>query len=125
MKKPEQGLAGRFLTYGPPHVLADCGKFVTQADKDSCRHENQRVVEEPYQAVIRIRNLSTGETQKVALDAAGAYRVVLIPGQYEVCLEGECSDPLEVRIGNFSTYGQRLPRPETGKAPADTGHPAP
>jgi hypothetical protein len=124
MKKPEQGLAGRFLTYGPPHVQSDCSKLVTQADKDSCRHGNERVVEEPYQAVIGIRNLGTGEIQKIPLDPEGAYRVVLIPGQYEVCVEGECSDPLEVRMGAFTTYGQRLPRHEESKAPAKTGAPA-
>jgi hypothetical protein len=124
MKKPEQGLAGRFLTYGPPHVQTDCSKLVTQADKDSCRHGNERVVEEPYQAVIRIRNLTTGETRKVALDPQGAYRVILIPDQYEVCVEEECSDPLEVRIGAFTTYGQRLPRHEESKAPANPGPPA-
>jgi hypothetical protein len=122
MKKSEQGLFGTFTTYGPPPVIANCEPLVTQAEKDSCKRDNQRVIEEPFQSEILIRNLGTRESVKTTLDANGAYRVELLPGTYEVCLKEECSDPLEVRVRKFSTYGQRLPRPlaEVSRAPADT-----
>lgn len=114
MKKPAQGLAGTFITYGPPPQLADCSPLKTQFQRDSCRHDNERVVEEPYQGVLLIRNLDTRKTLEQALDERGAYRVVLDPGNYEVCVNSECSDPIEVRWGEFSTYGQRLPRASSG-----------
>ncbi|MDB5050472.1 MAG: hypothetical protein JWO30_3543 [Fibrobacteres bacterium] len=122
MKKPEQGLFGTFTTYGPPETMIDCGPLVTQAEKDSCKKQNQRFIEEPYRSTIRIRNLGTGETVKQALDAQGSYRLILPPGEYEVCVGEECSDPLEVRMRNFTTYGQRLPRASApgDKSPADT-----
>ena len=110
-KSPQGGMAGTFITYGPPAVLADCAPLKTQFQKDSCRHENERVVEEPYQGTLIIRNVSTRKAVEQALDAQGAYRLSLEPGTYEVCLNGECSDPIEVRAGSFATYGQRLPRP--------------
>lgn len=125
MQKPEQGISGTFTAYGPPPVLLDCGSLVTQADKDSCKGRNNRVVEEPYRSTIRIRNLSTGENLDQALDGNGAYRVVLNPGEYEVCVNGECSDPLEVRVGRFATYGQRLPRPAADPAEAARKQPGP
>ena len=112
-----------FITYGPPAVLADCTPFKTQFAKDSCRHENERVVEEPYQGSLVIRNVETRAKVEQVLDAQGSYRVLLDPGTYEVCLQGECSDPIEVRMGSFATYGQRLPRPaagNSGAAKADT-----
>lgn len=125
MKKPEQGLSGAFSVYGPPPVLADCAPLVTQAEKDSCKRINQRVIEEPWQGTILIRNLETRKTLPTAVDAEGKYRVNLDPGAYEVCVKDECSDPLEIRMGKWGTYGQRLPRPavnsETAKtAPRDT-----
>ena len=82
MKKPEQGLAGTFITYGPPAVLADCTPFKTQFAKDSCRHENERVVEEPYQGSLVIRNVETRAKVEQVLDAQGSYRVLLDPGTY-------------------------------------------
>jgi hypothetical protein len=119
MKKPEQGISGTFTTYGPPRVLADCAPLKTQFQKDSCRHENERVVEEPYQGELVIRNVETRQALRQTLDAQGAYRALLDPGPYEVCVDGDCSDPIEVRMGEFATYGQRLPRPAAGeKAPA-------
>lgn len=118
LKKPEQGIHGTFLTYGPPRELADCTPFKTQFEIDECRRANERVIEEPYQAVIKIRNLQTGAVSKTSLDPQGAYRVALDPGEYEVCVEGECSDPMTVRMNAFMTYGQRLPR--ASAAPADT-----
>lgn len=125
LKKPEQGLAGTFITYGPPAQLADCSPLKTQFQKDSCRHENERVIEMPYQGVLLIRNLDTRKTLEQPLDERGAYRAVLDPGNYEVCVNEECSDPIEVRRNEFATYGQRLPRPAAGeksaagKGPAD------
>lgn len=121
MKKPEQGISGVFSTYGPPATLANCEPMVTQAQKDSCKRENQRVIEEPLQGEVEVRNLGTGATAKATLDGVGSFKVLLSPGSYEVCVEGECSDPLEVRMGAFTTYGQRLPRPE--KAPSDSARP--
>lgn len=124
MRKPEQGLYGSFQTYGPPKEKVDCTPFRTQMEKDDCRRMNERVIEEPLKATIMIRNLQTRETQKVELDTEGAYRVTVTPGEYEVCVEGECSDPMTVRMGNFVPYGQRLPRAaveSAGKAPADSG----
>jgi hypothetical protein len=118
MKKPEQGIYGTFLTYGPPRELADCTPFKTQFEIDECRRANERVIEEPHQAEIKIRNLQTGAVSKTSLDPQGAYRVVLDPGEYEVCVAGECSDPMTVRMNDFVTYGQRLPR--ASAAPADT-----
>jgi hypothetical protein len=118
MKKPEQGLAGTFTTYGPPRVLADCSPLKTQFQRDSCRHENERVVEEPYQGTLLIRNVETRQAVRQTLDAQGAYRVILDPGTYEVCVNGDCSDPIEVRMGEFATYGQRLPRPASGEKSA-------
>jgi len=126
MKKSEQGLSGTFTTYGPPAVIANCEPLVTQAEKDSCKRDNQRVIEEPYQSELLIRNLGTSESVKASLDAQGSFKVELLPGSYEICLNGECSDPLDVRMGAFTTYGQRLPRPAaTGAsaapaAPSDT-----
>jgi hypothetical protein len=111
LKKPEQGLEGAFLTYGPPREQVDCAPFKTRVEKDDCRRMNERVVEEPLQAAIKVRNLQTGEIRAVTLDAGGAYRASLVPGEYAVCLEGECSDPITVRRGEFVRYGQRLPRP--------------
>ena len=119
LKKPEQGISGTFLTYGPPPVLRDCAPLVSEMEKSLCRKENSRVVEAPYQSTIRIRNLGTGEIVKQSLDEQGSYRVTLVPGQYAVCVDMECSDPLEVRRGSFTTYGQRLPR-QAGTATAKT-----
>ncbi len=125
MKPPEQGLQGAFITYGPPAVLADCAPLKTQFQKDSCRHDNERVLEEPYQGSIVIRNVATRNAVNQTLDAQGSYRTLLEPGTYEVCLNGECSDPIEVRMRGFSTYGQRLPRPAgNASAPAPTTDPA-
>jgi hypothetical protein len=110
MKKSEQGISGTFTTYGPPPVIANCEPLVTQAEKDSCKRDNQRVIEEPYQSVITIRNLGTRESMETLLDPQGSFRVELLPGTYELCVAEECSDPLDVRMGSFTTYGQRLPR---------------
>ena len=126
MKKPEQGIHGTFLTYGPPRELADCTPFKTQFEIYECRRANERVIEEPYQAEIKIRNLQTGAVHKTSLDPQGAYRVALDPGEYEVCVAGECSDPMTVRMNAFMTYGQRLPRAaEAPTAQADTAKTAP
>ena len=121
MKKPEQGIAGAFSTYGPPAEIADCTPFVTQAEKDSCRHGNQRVIEEPFQGTLKIRNLDTRKIVEQQLDAQGAYRTLLEPGAYEICIKDECSDPLEVRMGKFATYGQRLPRPAVDSVKTGAG----
>ena len=123
MKKPEQGMAGAFSVYGPPEILMDCAPKVTQAEKDSCRHENQRVIEEPWRGSLTVRNLDTRKAINLTTDAEGKYRVNLDPGAYEVCVEGECSDPLEIRMGKWATYGSRLPRP-AAKA-ADPARPGP
>jgi len=120
MKKPEQGLSGGFSVYGPPETLVDCVSRVTQAEKDSCRHDNQRMVEEPWHGSIVVRNLDTRKAVTLALDADGKYSVNLDPGAYEACVAGECSDPIEIRMGKWATYGQRLPR-EMKSAPAKTG----
>jgi hypothetical protein len=117
MKPPEQGLQGTFLAYGPVAAKSDCSPLKTQFQKDSCRHENERIVEEPYQATLVIRNVATRKAVEQPLDALGSYRVLLEPGTYEVCLNGECSDPIEVRMRAFATYGQRLPRPAQAAAP--------
>jgi hypothetical protein len=122
MKKPEQGLLGTFTTYGPPPVIANCDPLVTQAEKDSCKHENLRVIEEPMQGEVLVRNLGTRESVKTSLDGVGSFKVTLSPGSYEVCVEGECSDPVEVRMGAFTTYGQRLPR-QTKAADSATATP--
>ena len=119
MKSLKQGLQGTFTTYGPPLVLADCSPLKTQFQKDSCRHDNERVVEEPYQGTLRIRNVSTRKAVDEVLDAQGSYRAAVEPGTYEVCVDGECSDPIEVRFGSYSTYGQRLPRPAPPRAPTE------
>lgn len=121
MKKPEQGLAGAFSVYGPPETLADCAPLVTQAEKDSCKRENQRVIEEPWRGTIVIRNLDTREKVTQPMDAEGKYRVLLDPGAYEVCVEGECSDPLDIRMGKWATYGSRLPRPSAKGDSAKAG----
>lgn len=121
MKPPEQGIYGTFKTYGPPKEQVDCTPFKTQMEKDECRRMNNRVIEEPHQATIKVRNLQTREIQSVQLDADGSYRILVTPGEYEVCLEGECSDPMTVRMGAFVPYGQNLPRAApapAGKAPA-------
>jgi len=118
MKQPEQGIAGAFTTYGPPAQLADCSPLKTQFQKDSCRHDNERVVEMPYQGEMLIRNLDSRKSLSQPLDERGAYRAVLNPGNYEVCVNGECSDPIEVRRSEFATYGQRLPRAASQEKPA-------
>jgi hypothetical protein len=125
LKKAEQGLAGTFITYGTAAQLADCSALKTQFQKDSCRHDNERVVEMPYQGMLLIRNLDTRRTLEQPLDERGAFRTILDPGNYEVCVNEECSDPIEVRRNEFAIYGQRLPRPAAGepsaigKGPAD------
>ena len=111
MQKPEQGIAGTLTTYGPPLQLADCSHLKTQFQKDSCRHDNERVVEMPFQGTLLIRNLNTRKTLTQPLNEQGAYRTLLDPGNYEVCVNEECSDPIEVHRGTFAVYGQRLPRP--------------
>jgi hypothetical protein len=121
MHRPDQGIYGTFQTYGPPRDLADCTPFKTQFEKDDCRRMNERVIEEPYQALIKIRNLETGELSQIQLDARGSYKASLAPGEYEVCVEGGCSDPLTVRMNRYIPYGQRLPRPTAeDKTPADS-----
>jgi hypothetical protein len=117
MRPLEQGLQGTFTAYGPAGAQADCSPLKTQFEKDSCRHENERIIEEPYQATLVIRNVATRKAVEQALDAQGSYRVRLEPGTYEVCLHGECSDPIEVRMRTFPIYGQRLPRPPEADAP--------
>jgi hypothetical protein len=118
MKRSEQGIMGTFTTYGPPYQIADCEPLRTQAEKDSCKRDNERVIVEPYRSEILIRNLGTREKLSLVLDEQGSYRVLLQPGQYEVCVNLECSDPLEVRVGKFTTYGQRLPRAASGSGKA-------
>ena len=110
-RPPVQGLAGTFTTYGPAAAQADCASLKTQYQRDSCRRDSERMIEEPYQGTLVIRNLDTRRAAEQALDAQGSYRAVLEPGHYEVCVNGECSDPIEVRMGAFSTYGQRRPKP--------------
>lgn len=109
--RPRQGLSGTFTTYGPAGDPAACAALLPQWRIDSCRQENGRVIEEPFRGALVIRNLGTREAKNQALDPSGTYRVDLEPGTYEVCVEGECSDPIEVRMGAYATYGQRLPRP--------------
>lgn len=109
LQKPEQGIQGTFSTYGPP-VQMDCSSLPTQNEKDSCRRGNETPRIEPYQGSLTLHNLSTQEKNVVELDAKGEYKVQLNPGEYEVCLATECSDPLEIRIGKFAIYGQRLRR---------------
>lgn len=111
MHKPDQGLFGTFSTYGLTQEILDCKAEVTQFEKDFCRKQNERVVEEPYHGSFKIRNLTTSDTKEVELDSKGDFRIQLDPGEYEVCVNGECSDPIEIRMGVYSTYGQRLPRP--------------
>lgn len=117
-RPPVQGLAGTFTTYGLAGPQADCLTLKTQSQRDSCRREGDRMAEEPYRGSLVIRNLDTRRALDQALDAQGAYRAVLEPGNYEVCVNGECSDPIEVRMGEFSTYGQRLPKPPPQEKPA-------
>ena len=68
---------------------------------------------------------------KTLLDPNGSFRVELLPGNYELCIAEECSDPLEVRMRSFTTYGQRLYRPAaktktSGPKPGETlPNPAP
>jgi len=118
IKKPEQGIVGSFTTYGPPPELENCSFLKTQFQKDSCRHDNERVVEMAYQGVLLIRNVDTRKTLNQPLNEQGAYRALLDPGTYEVCVNEECSDPIEVRRSEFATYGQRLPRPASGEKSA-------
>ncbi len=118
MQPPEQGLEGSFYTYGPPETLADCKSLVTQAAKDSCRHLNERVIEEPMHGGVVVRNLTTSEKHAQELDPQGHFRMALTPDQYEVCVNEECSDPLEVTRGVFLPYGQRVPRTPADKAQA-------
>lgn len=122
--KSDQGIYGTFKTYGPPRELADCTPFKTQFEMDECRHLNERVIEEPHQAMIKIRNLQTGATSQVELDAEGSYKVSVTPGEYEVCVGEECSDPMTVRMNDFITYGQRLPRPAASGGAAVKAPPA-
>ena len=118
-KQSQQGISGTFITYGPPEDIANCEPLVTQAEKDACKQNNERVIEGPYQSIITIRNLDTRETKQTLLDPQGSFRMGLPPGNYELCVAEECSDPLEVRLRSFTTYGQRLPRP--AGAPRDSG----
>lgn len=123
LRKPEQGIAGTFLAYGPPRDTIACEPLKTQPERDECRRANSRVVEEPHRASIAIRNLQTREVRRTDLDAQGSYKVLLDPGEYEVCVRGEmeCSDPLTVKVGDWVTYGQRLPREaDSAAAPAAT-----
>jgi hypothetical protein len=124
MQKSDQGLSGTFTTYGPPEIVANCEPLVTQAAKDSCKRDNLRVIEEPYQCELVIRNLGTRESVKASLDAQGAFKVELLPGSYEICINEECSDPLDVRMGKFTTYGQRLPKPAAAGASVTPAVPA-
>jgi hypothetical protein len=112
LQEPTQGLYGTFITYFPlpEDQKRDCGPLKTQAEKDECRKFNSRTLEEPLQAIIRIRNLATDSTLAVTLDSQGSYRVRLTPGSYEVCLGEECSDPLDVPMNVFVPYGGRLPK---------------
>lgn len=123
LRKPEQGISGTFLAYGPPRDTIACETLRTQPERDECRRSNSRLVEEPHRASIAIRNLQTRETRHAVLDDQGSYKVLLDPGDYEVCMrdETECSDPLTVKLGKWVTYGQRLPREaDSAAAPAAT-----
>ena len=107
--KPEQGLEGAFSTY-TRSAQKDCTKLAMQVERDSCRIQNERIVDEPFMGTIEIRNLTTEEKKAVTLDSQGNYRVLLTVGQYEVCVAASCSDPIEIRMGAFAIYGQRLPK---------------
>jgi hypothetical protein len=109
--KPEQGLQGAFSTY-TRSVQKDCSKLAMQVERDTCRRQNERIVDEPFVGTIEIRNLTTDEKTSVTLDSQGNYRVLLNAGQYEVCVAAFCSDPIEIRMGAFPIYGQRLPKAE-------------
>ena len=118
-KRQEQGIQGVFTTYGPPEQT-DCSTLTDQAEKDSCRIGNERMIDTPFQGTITVENLATQEKKQVELDAEGKYQLRLVMGQYAVCVKEECSDPLEIRMGVFTVYGQRFPRPEK---PSETGLP--
>jgi hypothetical protein len=110
LNKSEQGLYGTFTVYGPTREKRDCKPMVTQADIDDCRKANEAIIEEPLQGSILIKNLETGQGQKLELDSQGSYRAKVSPGEYIVCAQGDCSDPMQVTLGKFFIYGQRLPR---------------
>jgi hypothetical protein len=112
MRPPEQGIYGTFTTYGPlpDDQKRNCEPLKTQAEKDECRKFNERTIEEPLVATIRIHNLTTDSSMLVALDAAGSYKVKLMKGSYEVCLGEDCSDPLDVTMNTFVPYGGRRPK---------------
>src|SRR5690606_12029564 len=100
----------------------DCSTFSGYEDIDACKRENHRVLDEPLRATIRIRNLSSGDIVDQPLDEQGAYRVVLVPGQYAVCLKGECGDALVARVGAVGVYGQPLPNRAADQAERDSLH---
>ena len=112
MGKPDQGIYGTFIVYGPrtAESLQDCEPFQAQEDRDTCKKQNAKVADEPFQGSILIRNMTTAESLSVALDANGSYRMRLKPGEYLVCVLEECSDPLNVPMNSYVTYGQRLPK---------------
>jgi hypothetical protein len=114
--KPEQGLQGAFSTYSRP-VQIDCAKLVMQSQRDTCRRQNETILDEPYTGSIEIRNLTTDEKHTVGLDPQGKYHFLLNVGQYEVCIAGSCSDPIEIRMGTFPIYGQRFPKAIEDKVP--------
>jgi hypothetical protein len=112
MQPSQQGLYGTFKAYYPlpEDQKRNCEPLKTQAEKDECRKFNSRTLEEPLQAVLRIRNLATDSSLSVMLDSQGSYKALLSPGTYEVCLSDECSDPLEVTMNVFVPYGGRQPK---------------
>lgn len=113
MRAPEQGVYGTFVAYSPlpESQKQDCSRLMIQADRDTCRKLNSRIIEEPMVGTVRVRNLQTDSTKLVALNDKGGYKVMLRPGSYEVCLADNCSDPLDVSMNKFVPYGGRLPKP--------------
>lgn len=105
-----QGLFGTFTTYHLPAQEACDSLHTTQEARDNCKRRNQTRIIEPLQGSILVTAVDAQRGQRINLNPDGSYRVALAPGYYTVCLGKSCSDPIEVRMHHFATYGAQYPK---------------
>lgn len=105
-----QGLFGTFTTYHLPLQEACDSLHTTQEARDNCKRRNQTRIIEPLRGSILVTAVDAQRGQRVNLNPDGSYRINLTPGYYTVCLGKSCSDPIEVRMHHFATYGAQYPK---------------
>lgn len=114
-----QGIAGRFEALGGARLPEPgCETLESDAARDSCEKDYLRQMTFPLQGSAVIHP-PAGDSLVIPLDDSGAYRAVLPPGLYTICVRadaledvpGICQDSIEVVPGRFTPYSRPFPMP--------------